>query len=263
MKRYLMITKKHLAAGILALAGLIILVLIAGPLEHIAVPAASYTPAWSFDRARQLPIYGVATEKKQLAITFNAAWEADDIPALLALLKQQDVVSTFFLVGQWAEKNPREAKLIAEAGHEIGNHSYAHPDMTKLTASQIEADITKADAVIQQATGVFPKYFRAPSGSYNDTVIELAKKLNHIPVQWTIDSLDWKKPSPDEIATRVLKEADNGSIILFHTAIENTRTALPGIIASLRKQGYSFVKVSELIYTGDYTIDYQGIQHTR
>lgn len=263
MKRYLMITKKHLAAGILALAGLIILVLIAGPLEHIAVPAASYTPAWSFDRARQLPIYGVATEKKQLAITFNAAWEADDIPTLLAILKQQNVVSTFFLVGQWAEKNPREARLIAEAGHEIGNHSYAHPDMTKLNPAQIEADITKADEVIRQATGVFPKYFRAPSGNYNDTVIELAKKLNHIPIQWNVDSLDWKKPSPDEIATRVLKKADSGSIILFHTAIENTLTALPGIIASLRKQGYSFVTVSDLIYTGDYTVDHQGIQHAR
>ncbi len=262
MKRYFVVTKKHLFTGILILIGLIAALLLLEPLNNIAVPSSRFIPSLSFSASgRQLPIYGVETEKKQIAITFNAAWEADDIPVLLALLKEKEVTATFFLVGQWAEKNPQQAKLIAEAGHEIGNHSYAHPDMTTLSARQIEADISKADEAIRQATGVFPKCFRAPSGGYNDTVIAVAKALDHTPIQWTIDSLDWKRPPAQEIIQRVLKQASGGSIILFHTALENTRLALPEIIDTLSQRGYTFVHVSDLIYSGDYTIDHQGIQH--
>ncbi len=262
MRRYFVVTKKHLFTGILILIGLITALLLLVPLESIAVPSSRFVPALSFGASgRQLPIYGVATEKKQISITFNAAWEADDIPELLALLKEKGVTATFFLVGHWAEKNPREAKLIAEAGHEIGNHSYAHPDMTTLSAQQIEADITKADEAIRQVTGVFPKCFRAPSGGYNDTVIATAKALNHTPIQWNIDSLDWKRPPAQEITQRILKQASGGAIILFHTALENTRLALPEIIDTLSQQGYTFVHVSDLVYSGEYTIDHQGIQH--
>ncbi|MFA9380882.1 MAG: polysaccharide deacetylase family protein, partial [Acetanaerobacterium sp.] len=226
MKKYMIITKTNLLTALVAVAVFAAAILLAVRLDDIAVPVSSW-------RSASLPVYGVETAEKKIALTFNAAWEADDIPDLLALLAQRKVVCTFFLVGEWAETNPREARLIAEAGHEIGNHSYSHPDMTTLSAERIKADITKADEAIKQASGVFPVLFRAPSGAYNDTVIEAALSLEHTPVQWTVDSIDWKKPSADKLARRVLQKAQPGAIVLMHTGLENTREALPDIIDSL------------------------------
>ena len=251
--RYIIITKKHLLIGVSVVFALI-LALIARPLDNITVPTSGSA------LLARLPIYGVATEQKKIALTFNAAWEADDIPDLLTLLENKNIECTFFMVGDWAKKNPTQARMIAQAGHEIANHSYAHPDMTKLTAEQIKADISKADKAIEEATGVFPKLFRAPSGAYNDTVIATAESLGHIVIQWNVDSLDWKKLTANEITQRVLKKAEAGSIILFHTALKNTRDALPDIIDSFKSKGYSLVKVSDIILHDSYTIDHQGLQ---
>lgn len=255
MKRYIVISKGDFLTALVAVATFIAFILLAAKLDRIAVPASSW------NRSARLPIYGVESTEKRIALTFNAAWTADDIPQLLDLLKSEQVVCTFFLVGEWAEKNPNEAKMIADAGHEIGNHSYAHPDMTKLSADQIREDISKADAVIEQATGVWPKLFRAPSGAYNDKVVETAESLSHTVIQWSIDSIDWKKADADKLTNRVLQKAKPGGIVLMHTGLENTRAALPDIIKSLKKQGYTFVKVSDLLIQGETTIDHNGIQH--
>ncbi len=255
MKRYVTVTRSHLLAGIAAVAVFILTVLIAEGFDTAAVPVSG------FGGYAKLPVYGVESAKKQVALTFNAAWEADDIGALLALLKERNVTCTFFLVGQWAEKNPREARRIVEAGHEIGNHSYAHPNMTNLSKQGIAEDITKAQEAIANAAGVTPKLFRAPSGAYNDTVVEAAQSMGLSVIQWSVDSVDWKKPDPESLAARVLKKAEPGAIVLMHTGLENTRAALPRIIDGLREQGYSFVTVGELLVRGAYTIDHEGIQH--
>lgn len=255
MKRYMIITKSNLLTVVLAVAVFIAFLFLAAKLDHVVVPASGWA------HYAKLPVYGVEVSDKRIALTFNAAWTADDIPELLNILKKQDVLCTFFLVGEWAEKNPNEAKMIAEAGHEIGNHSYAHPDMTKLSAEQIKQDIAKADEVIQQATGVWPTLFRAPSGAYNDTVVKTAQEMKHTAIQWSIDSIDWRKSEPQKLVSRVLQKAKPGGIILMHTGLDNTRAALPEIINSLKEQGYVFVKVSDLLILGKASIDYNGIQH--
>lgn len=255
MKRYMIVTKGNLLTMVLAAAVFIAFVFLAAKLDHVAVPASGWA------HYARLPVYGVEVSDKRIALTFNAAWSADDIPELLDVLNKQDVVCTFFLVGEWAEKNPNEAKMIGEAGHEIGNHSYAHPDMNKLSAEQIKKDISMADEVIQKATGVWPTLFRAPSGAYNDTVVQTAQEMKHTVIQWSIDSIDWRKPEPQKLTSRVLQKAKPGGIILMHTGLDNTRAALPDIIKALKEQGYVFVTVSNLLISGEASIDYNGIQH--
>lgn len=255
MKRYIIITKRDFMTAVAAVLAVVAISMLAARLDNVAVPVSNW------NKGVKLPIYGVESADKRIALTFNAAWTAEDIPELLEMLNQHQVMCTFFLVGEWAEKNPSQARMIAQAGHEIGNHSYAHPDMTKLTAQQIKDDISKADAAIQQATGVWPVLFRAPSGAYNDTAIEAAQSLSHVAVQWTVDSIDWKRHDAAALTKRVLQKARPGAIVLMHTGLENTRAALPDIIAGLKAEGYTFVVVGEMLIKDDYTIDHNGIQH--
>lgn len=252
MKRYLIITSRQLLAGLAAAT--VLTVVTAGFVQN-AIPAMA-------QEGRRLPVYGVQRDDKAIALTFNAAWEPDDIPQLLALLSKEQVRCTFFLVGQWAQKNPEQAKMIAQEQHEIANHSYAHPDMTKLSAQRIREDIQQADDAIRQATGgVFPVLFRAPSGAYNNTVVQTAQELSHTVIQWSVDSRDWQKPDAQTIVDRVLKKAQPGAIVLMHTGLDNTHTALPDLILKLKAQGYRFVTVSDLLLQGETRIDHNGIQH--
>lgn len=211
--------------------------------------------------SRLLPIYSVETEEKAVAITFNCAWEADDIPDILKILDEYNAKATFFILGQWAEDNPSAVKMIAEAGHEIGTHSNTHPDMAKLGPEEIEKELSRSCERIEKAGGGFPSLFRAPSGSYSNTVMETAQKLGFITIQWDTDSRDWKDHSPEKIIESVTSNVQKGSIILFHSGKKNTLEALPHILEILKNSGYSFVKVSELIYTENYTVDHTGRQH--
>ncbi|WP_312642541.1 polysaccharide deacetylase family protein [Hydrogenoanaerobacterium sp.] len=133
---------------------------------------------------RLLPIYSVETDEKVVALGFNCAWDDADVPQILQILKENDVKATFFMVGQWAEKYPESVKALYEAGHELGNHSYSHPDMTSQSREQIQQQIQKCDDAIEKITGVRPKLFRAPSGAYNNTVVETANALGHSVIQW-------------------------------------------------------------------------------
>lgn len=211
--------------------------------------------------SRLLPIYSVETEEKKVAVTFNCAWGAEDIPEILGILDDYDARAAFFVLGQWAEDNPDAVKMIAEAGHEIGTHSNTHPDMAKLGAAEIEKELIRSCERIEKAGGSGIKLFRAPSGSYSNELIETAQKLGFITVQWDVDSRDWKNLSAKEMIDSVTSNVRKGSIILFHCGKENTLEALPQILEILCNKGYSFVGVSELIYTENYTIDHTGRQH--
>ncbi len=209
-----------------------------------------------------LPIYSVETDKKQVAITFNCAWSPKDIPEILEILEEYEVKATFFTLGQWAKENPQELVLIAKAGHEIGNHSNTHPDMSKLSPEKIMEELSKASDYIEKACTVSPKLFRAPGGSYSNTLIKTASENGYTAIQWDIDSRDWKGYSSQKIIDSVTQNVQKGSIILFHCGKENTLTALPHILENLKMQGYEFVPVGELIYKEDYTLDHTGRQHS-
>ena len=210
---------------------------------------------------KQLPIYSVKTEEKKIAITINCAWNADDIDKILETLEKQQVKTTFFMVGDWIEKNEESAKKIFAAGHELGNHSYNHPHINNLNYDKNIEQIKKCSELIQKITGKPSTLYRGPYGEYNDTVLQAAKDLKHTTIQWSIDSLDYKSLTGEQMWERIEPKLQNGSIILMHNGTENTANSLNDIITNIKNKGFTIVPVSELIYKDNYTIDNNGEQH--
>lgn len=210
--------------------------------------------------SRILPIYSVETADKKVAVTFNCAWDSEDIPEILAILEKYEAKATFFILGQWAKDNPDEVKMIAEAGHEIGSHSNTHPDMAEISMDEARKEISRSCEYIENAGGGTPKLFRAPSGSYSSELVKTAMEMGFFTIQWDVDSRDWKDKTAGEMVESVTKNVRKGSIILFHSGKKNTVEALPQILEILKNGGYEFVKVSDLIYAENYTIDHTGRQ---
>lgn len=209
---------------------------------------------------RHLPIYSVNTEQKVASLTFDCAWGNSDIPDILKALKEENVKATFFIVGEWAEKYPNSVKAIAKAGHDVANHSYAHPHMNKLEEDKIKEEIRKTNQLIESLTGVKNNLFRAPYLEYNDKVIATAKNEGYYTIQYDVDSLDWKEYPSEQILQRVNDRIRNGSIILLHNDTKYTSKTLSQLIKSLKAKGYVLVPVSQLIYKDNYYIDNQGRQ---
>lgn len=214
-----------------------------------------------FAEQKEIPIYSVETAEKTVAITFDCAWEADDIPDILRTLKDADVRASFFLVGQWAEKNPDMIRLMADGGHDVANHSYSHFRMGSIDRQTISNEIKKCGDLLTAITDIPCDLFRAPYGDYNNTVLAEAKKLGYYTIQWDVDSLDWKPGiSREEIMRRIRSKVRPGSIILFHNDTPHTAKILPDVISELKSRGYSFKPVSELIIRENYNIDHTGRQ---
>ena len=220
-------------------------------------PSAVSTAAAS----RQLPIYSVDTGgEKRCAISFDAAWGADNTQRILDVLAQYQVKATFFVVGNWADDYPDTMATIARAGHEVMNHSNAHDHFSALSAAEITADVTACNEKIMACTGVMPRLIRCPYGEYDDHVIGAIRAMGMEPIQWDVDSLDWKGLGAEEIAARVNRGVSPGSIVLFHNAGEHTPEALPLILDHLKAEGYTLVPISELILPAPYTLDHTGRQ---
>ena len=209
---------------------------------------------------RQLPIYCVQRDEKVLSISFDAAWGNEDTQQLIDILGKYQIKATFFVVGDWVDKYPESVKALSDAGHEVMNHSNSHAHMTQLSREDIVADINACNDKIEAVTGVRPTLVRPPYGEYDDNVISAIRSMEIEPIQWDVDSLDWKDLSAAEITKRVTGQVQNGSIVLFHNAALHTPEALPGIIDALLQEGYSFVPISQLILSQPYTIDHTGKQ---
>ena len=209
---------------------------------------------------RLIPVYCVENDKKEVAITFDACWGSDKTRGILNTLKEYDVTATFFLVGMWVDKNEDLVRLIDEQGLEIGTHSNTHPDMTKLSTSEIDLELNTSINKITAITGKSVKVFRPPYGAYNNALITTATSLGLTTIQWNVDSLDWKGISAEKICSNVIKKVDSGSIILCHNNADNILPALPTIITTLKSRGYTFVRVSELLLKDNCEINHAGKQ---
>ena len=209
---------------------------------------------------RKIPIYSVGREDKYISITFDCAWGTDHTDGILEALAGQNVRATFFMVQFWTEKYPDYVKKISDAGNEIGTHSKTHSYMSKLSASQISAELESSSAAIEAVTGKKVDLFRAPYGDYDDELVKTAEKDGYYTIQWDVDSLDWKDLSANEIVTRVTSRVKSGSVILMHNNGLHTAEAVPVILQTLKERGYTFVPVGELIYRQNYTIDANGRQ---
>ena len=209
---------------------------------------------------RKLPIYSVDREDKVVALSFDAAWGNEDTQTLIDILDERGVHATFFVVGDWVDRYPDSVRAIAEAGNEVMSHSLHHAHFSKLSSEEIKNDLLGNNEKIRAVTGVSPVLFRCPYGEYDDHVIQAVRDVGMTAIQWDVDSLDWKGISAQEIRDRVLKNVRPGSIVLFHNAAEHTPEALPDILDSLLKDGYTIVPVSELLLDGETTIDHTGRQ---
>lgn len=240
-------------------------------LKHIIIAAcalaAAFVIAFTVPRAvsvfnvngREIPIYSVEREDSKIAVTFDCAWNDEDIDAILNTLSEYNCRATFFVVGTWAEKYPDAVKKISDAGHEIGNHSYNHADYTRLSKKDIQNDLNKCDTVVEEITGIKPTLMRAPSGGYNDTVIKAAEESGRTYIQWSVDGIDYGDSEAQSIYERCVRRTKAGDIILLHNGTKNTANILPKILEALECK-YEFAPVSELIYTDNYTIDNTGRQ---
>jgi polysaccharide deacetylase family sporulation protein PdaB len=206
------------------------------------------------------PIYRVDTTERKVALSFDACWGAERTPALLEVLRRHGVKTTFFLVNMWLEKYPEQARQIAAEGHEIGLHSATHPRFTRLSDEQVIWELRENARLIREITGYEPKLFRPPFGDYDDRVLALVQQEGFIPIQWSIDSLDWKDLSAEAMVNRIRQRLQPGSIILFHNNGRHTVEALEPLITYLRETGYEIVPISSLIYYDHYYIDHSGVQ---
>lgn len=183
-------------------------------------------------------------EAPKIALTFDDGPSAVWTPALLDGLKERGVKATFFLIGENADKNPEIVKRMAEEGHLIGNHTYHHVELIKVSENEARLELADTSAVIVRITGKEPEYMRPPFGTWQR---KLEQDIQMLPVLWTIDPLDWTTENQDEIVNKVVTEAEENDIILLHDCYKSSVEAGLRIVDILQEEGFVFVTVDELL----------------
>ncbi len=246
--------RKESKKGLAVFLALLALIVTAAESPAIAARASA---------ERKIPIYCVRREDKAVSLTFDAAWGNEDTQTLIDILGKYGVKATFFVVGAWVDKYPESVKALADAGHEVMNHSDDHAHFSQLSESRIRENVNSCCDKIEAVTGSRPALFRAPYGEYDNKVISTLDSMGIRTIQWDVDSLDWKDYDAATIYKRVTENVQPGSIVLFHNAAKHTPEALGDIIEYLQVNGYAIMPVSELLLDGDYTIDHTGRQCPR
>lgn len=227
------ILKKALLIILLALA-----VVMVGKYAQQYVSAAA-TP-------KLIPIERGSDQKKQMALTINVVWGNEYLPNILETLEKEKAKVTFFVGGQWAKDNPELLQRMAKAGHDIQSHGYSHPHPTLLSKEENKEEIVKTEKAIEKVLKKKTNLFAPPYGEFNQTVLEAADELKYKTIYWSIDTIDWQKPSPDVLIKRVTDKVHNGAIVLMHPT-DPTASALPNLIKELKGKGYKLVSVTDIL----------------
>jgi peptidoglycan-N-acetylglucosamine deacetylase len=208
------------------------------PSPEAAQPAAQKPATW----------FSVHVNGPYIAMTFDDGPSPETTPRLLDILKQRNIKVTFFMIGQNAERNPEIVKRILAEGHEIGNHSWTHPQLSKLSDQRITDEITKTQDAIKNASGYTPVLLRPPYGAITSRQKDwIEKQFGLSIIMWSVDPFDWKRPGASVIEQRILAGARPGSIILSHDIHKQTVDAMPATLDALAQKGFKFVTVSQLI----------------
>lgn len=239
-----------LIVGLLALSGRTVLqaghsVAPSKPASPLSKPAKSSRTSTEIERGPR--------GRSQIALTFDAGANAECFEDLIAALESAHVRSTFFITGNWAQRNIDCAKAITKHGHEVGNHTWNHADLTKQADDIVREEITRAEDLLTEISGQSPRpRWRAPFGARDERVLRIAANLGYRSIYWTIDSLDSMEPRKTQqfLIDRITSMTDeqlDGAIILMHVGIKSTADALPAIIADLQGRGFQLVTVSKLL----------------
>lgn len=212
----------------------------------LAVPAIS--------KQQQFYIRYTKTTEKIVALTFDDGPHPLYTKPIIDSLSRYQVPATFFMLGKAVETYPDLALKVYQAGHDIGNHSYEHKNYKGLSQSEIMTSLARSQRAFFRTLGFFPTYFRPP---YGDLKLEQIENLTHyfrLGIKWNVDSLDWRwHTNAQLVANQVLSNVSPGAIVLLHDTHPSTVGAVPIIIDSLKKRGYRFVRVSDLVHEGDLT----------
>lgn len=253
---FFVLNKEKIYSYIVALSTVIVLFVTATVLsnmENNIIPTSAKP-------SKELPIYSVECQENKISLTMNCAWNADDIDSILETLNKCNVKITFFMVGDWVDKYPDAVKKIYDSGHEIANHSNTHPHVNNLTYEKNVEEILECSKKIEAITGQKTTLYRGPYGEYNNTILQAARENNHQVIQWSLDTLDYNGLDYEQMWDRLNTKIIKGSIILMHNGTEHTADSLERIINNIKEKDYEIVKVSDLIYKDNYTIDANGTQ---
>jgi len=187
-------------------------------------------------------------DKKLIALTFDDGPHQTLTPKLLDILAEHEVPATFFVIGSLVEYYPELVSRAFQEGHQIGNHTYNHKNLSNLSVEEIRKEISETADLIESATGSKPNILRPPYGSYNDEVLTHADAAV---IMWSLDTEDWKHRDSDLVYDAVVNQAQDGDIVLFHDIHETTIATIEAIILQLKDEGYTFVTIQQLIEARD------------
>jgi peptidoglycan-N-acetylglucosamine deacetylase len=210
--------------------------------------ASAVMPKFSPIAEEKMTVSSVHVDGPYIAMTFDDGPSEKLTPKLLDLLAQHHIHATFFVLGENAIEHPEILKRAVQEGHEIGNHSWSHPNLAKASDDTVRSQITRPEELITNVIGSRPTLFRPPYGSLTAHQKHfIHNELGYEIVLWEVDPLDWKRPGPNVVSSRIVKETRSGSIILAHDIHAQTIEAMPATFTELENQGFKFVTVTELL----------------
>jgi peptidoglycan-N-acetylglucosamine deacetylase len=210
-----------------------------------AIPADPSTPS---DLKPPATYFHGRVDQPYIAMTFDDGPSAENTPRLLDILKQRGIKATFFLIGENAQANPDLVKRMLAEGHEVGNHTWTHPQLSKLSDDKVKSEISRTQEAISAASGYTPTILRPPYGAITQRQKEwIEKDLKLNVIIWSVDPFDWKRPGPAVVTSRILAGAEPGAIVLSHDIHRQTVEAMPATLDALMHKGYKFVTVSQMI----------------
>ncbi len=213
---------------------------------HVQKEAAAKTPAGP--KEPSITFSSVHVDGPYIAMTFDDGPSATLTPKLLDLLAAHHIKATFFVIGENVAEHPEIVARAASEGHEIGNHSWSHPNLAKMSQENVRSQLQRTDDAIKSAIGKSPTLLRPPYGSITDHEKKwIHDQFGYDIILWDVDPLDWKRPGPAVVRNRILKETRAGSIVLSHDIHPGTIEAMPSTFDELEAKGFKFVTVSELL----------------
>ena len=216
------------------------------PKEPIKLVYRQIEPKVSLNELGAEPIYRGNPAKPMVSLMINVAWGNQYIVPMLDILDEENVKATFFLDGSWLSKNPELATEMLKRGHEMENHAYTHPNMSTLSRARATVEIEKTQKLLKESLGVTNKWFAPPSGDFDQETVEIASSLGLKTVLWTVDTVDWRNPSPESIVAKITSKAEPGTLVLMHPTASSSK-ALKAMIRGIKAKGLLLGTVSQTL----------------